>query len=278
VAFSPLVQKVTELAPGDGGTPGEALDVDGDPETCAPAANCQDGLDNQVAGIVSEVTSMFPTLGLSEMTAAMDSGDLVLLMELVDPKEDGTPFTVNLYWGSIVQPKDMCDYQVSECTYNVSSSSLDPSTCVPLTSLTNARILDGKLIGGGGAFTFYLSMEIAPGVGISIPISLVQLKGDVVKDDGKIHIENGVFGGAVLKDVVIEALASLPADLLGGLPPEIVTALLEEFFTSDLDLNGDGSADAASLGLKFRSIPGLIVGLDVAGGAKCSPEGHCVLE
>lgn len=278
VTFSSSVQKVNHLEPGTGGAPGEALDVDGNPQTCSPSPGCVGGLDNQLAGLLSGLSDILGGAGPIAFDTVLESGSLVLLLELVDPKLDGTPFSVNLYWGSTVEPKASCDFQVSECTYTVQADSVDPTTCVPLTSLTNATIEDGVLVAGGGPFSFDFVLTLSPGVEVTIPVSLLQLRGDVVTEGGKIRIENGILGGAVMEDILLDALAELTAELFSGLPfpPEVLTSLLKDLLVPDVDLDGDGSSDAASIGLKFGTIPGQIVGIDGGGAQSCGPDGQCM--
>ena len=70
----------------------------------------------------------------------------------------------------------------------------------------------------------------------------------------------GLLGGAVKKENLKSAIDALPADAL-PLPPSQVAPLIDTLIQNDIDTDGDGVADAASIGIALTAIATNLVGL-----------------
>lgn len=257
-----LVGKVDSLVVGNGGTPGEALDVDGDSETCAPTDHCQDGLDNQFASMAAGLTS-FVDLQV-ELEDGLADGSIVVLFEMVQAKSDGSPFSLNFYFGRAKDSPDVCDFQNATCDYYVTSSSLDPVECSPITSFPNASLTEGKLVAGGPDGEFTLTIPTQEGVAISITAQMVQLQGDATLDP--VSLTNGLISGVVRKDRIMDAFDMLPPEFYATLPVREYgfKSMMETFLVPDVDTDQDGEPDGISFGIRFTARAGNIVGMEPA--------------
>lgn len=254
-------QKIHFMEIGKGGHAGEALDVDGDPDTCAPEDDCEDGLDNQLSGLLGQIVQFVDPD--EAMAGALEDGSIVLLVELVDFADDGSPFLLNMYLGDPVADKDTCDYQADTCEYLVDPNSFDPAACEPLIAFDNATVTDGKLTAGGPDNLFNLSIPVQDGLVLDVTANMAQIQGDIVGDGAQRTIANGLVGGAIRKDKLIESVQAVPDELFEDLPvsKSMVINIIEMFITPDIDTDDDGDPDAASVGLKFATIPAVLTGV-----------------
>jgi hypothetical protein len=258
--FSDVIQKINWMSMGQGGHPGEALDVDGDPDTCAPADDCEGGLNNQLSGLLGQIKQFVDPD--AEIAKALDEGQIVLLAENVDMKTDGTPFTINMYIGDLTADKETCDYQAAKCDYVVKLDSLDKFECKPIISFDNATLNDGALAAGGPAYDFQVAIPISDGVVLVVTAEMAQIVGTITGEGDAMKIENGLIGGAVRKDKLMEAVDLIPED--AGLPvsKDMIKNILNMFVDPDVDTDDDGEPDGASVGVKFATIAGAIVGFE----------------
>jgi len=260
IPFSDIVQKVVTLVFGMGGHPGEALDVDNDGATCAPAGDCEQGLDNNLSGLFGQLSAFVDVN--DQMMSMVDSGGLVLLAEFLSIHYDGTPFTINMFMGEAVKPKNQCNFQTQNCDYWVYADGIDGESCKPIMWFDNSVIVNGKLHAGGPEYKFSMMIQFLPGVPLTITLYLAQIIGDISSNQGgAITIDNGVIGGAIPKQLLLDAIDQMPDD--GGLPisKDMIKNLLNMFIVPDMDSNGDGELDAASVGMKFNAIGGSIIGV-----------------
>lgn len=257
--FQEQGQKIVSLAFGQGGFAGESLDVDGDPETCSPPGQCQDGLNNQLSGMVNQLQQFVDTG--AELNQALEDGELVLLLEPVNPHFDGSPFSLNFLLGEAVADKETCDWQQETCQYTVLPDSLDPVTCNVRFQFQNATVTDGLLMAGGPDAKIAMVLPLSDSFRLEVEVHMAHVQGVVSGADSIDAIENGVLAGAVRKAALLDAIDSLPDEVLEGLPvsPEMVTNLLDAFIVPDVDTNNDGQLDGASLGMKFTTISANII-------------------
>jgi len=258
--FDPA-QKVNYMAIGKGGLPGEALDVDDDPDTCSPSGNCEGGHDNQLSDLLEQLAAFVDPD--EEIATALAEGKIVLLAETVGFADDGSQFTINMYLGDAEDEKEVCDWQVDKCNYFAKGDSFDLATCEPLIAFDNATVNGGKLHAGGPDSLFTIAIPISEGAMFQVTANMAQMVGDVVTDGEEITIESGVIGAAVRKDKMLEAVELLPEEFFDGLPvgKEMIMSLLEMFVVEDIDTDDDGVLDAASIGVKYATIPALITGV-----------------
>ena len=250
--FNGGILRATELALGEKGEPGQGLDLDQNPATCAPSGQCSNGIDNGLG----------PIAGLANppLADAISSADANLLFEFIDVKTNGEPFTLALYpadWvkNSCISPTtDWCDYKVEKDAIT--------ENCEPLIVLDNATINNGVLLAGGPLYSFPLNIPLFGDE--PFPVYLyygtvranVTLFGEVVTS-----MTNGVIGGAVKKSLFSTALEMMdPSEL--PLPKETVVQLIDLILQEDIDTGAPAGPDAISAGFQFTAIPANVVGLD----------------
>jgi len=248
------------MAIGAGGHPGEALDVDGDPDTCAPEDDCEQGLNNQLSGLLGQLATFVDAN--AELAAALEEGKLVLLAEMVDYKGEGTPFVLNMYLGDPSVPKEECDFQTEVCDYLVDPGSFDLVDCSPFITFTSAVVNDGVLTAGGPESLFSLAIPISDELLLTVTANMAQIQGTFV-DGSPPTITEGLVGGAIRKDKLIESVEAVPEEKFEGFPitkPMLIN-LLKMFIQNDVDMDDDGEPDAASVGIKFSTIAAELVGV-----------------
>ncbi len=261
-AFSDAVFKINHLEIGEGGFPGYAVDVDGDPGTCAPDGACQDGLDNSLGGLLDQIGQYIDVN--TELAGALDEGTIILLAEFVDAALDGSEFLVNFYLGEAVADAATCDWQVEPCDYRVDEGSFDPVTCGPLIFFDNATITGGAFAAGGPDAVFSISIPLDAGLVLTANAYMARLLAAPVLDgDLILALSDGVVGGAVDKAELLETCMALPDDLFAelGIGQDLVCNMLDMFIQPDIDRDDDGELDSASVGIAFGAIPGTITGL-----------------
>ena len=114
--FAKQATKLTSLALGKGGAPGEGLDVDGNPKTCAPASNCSAGIDNSLGALAGVANT--------PLAKAVESGSLVLVFEYKDFKQG--PIQLALYQAGLDPSNATCNGQTQTCVWQVAMSMVDP--------------------------------------------------------------------------------------------------------------------------------------------------------
>ncbi len=256
--------KFTYLKAGTSGHAGEAIDVDNDPDTCAPSFGCSQGRDNQFAAFLKSIAI---ALGGSEpLVESVESGKMVLMFELKEPAVDGTQFMANIYRGQPLLPKEECDFQAETCDFYVLEESFREETCLPVTSFDNAQMLDGKLTAGGPGFYFAFPfvLGLAEGQAITFTASHTRIIADYELDEeGNVVLLDGIIGCAITKEEMLSIAYEIPEDKLPGfLTQEIVAQLLDMVAIPDIDADGDGVKESVSAGMKFTAIPGNLVGLE----------------
>lgn len=247
--FAPTVGKATLLELSATGHPGDGLDVDENPGTCAPASGCSGGVDNTL-GVLSGFVN-------ENLVKEVNSGGLVLLFELMDPKTDGTPFEMRLYPGK--KANSGCDHTQGGCSYLIDKEGLD-ETCAPLISIP-ATITQGKLKAGGPGTSFSLLIPLFGSTYLPVLLFDGAAEGDIEINGDEITITNGVLAGAVPKSVFISALELVPENQLPA-PKETIAQLLDVLVKNDVDTGPPAGPDAASIGLRFEAKSGVLVGVD----------------
>ena len=249
MTFAPNATKFTYLQIGDGGKLGEGLDIDANPATCAPSGSCSGGINNALGALAS-----FANKPLAD---AVTKGSVDFVLEYRDLKQGA--INLGLYTGKPIEKVPPCDIQTQTCEYNVAASMVNYQKCLPLV------LMPGKLAGnvvqaGGKGTNFPFSLPIQAGVTLDIVIYGAQLSGTVTFDaNNKIATFDGVLGGAVPKATLAAAIDALPDGSL-PLPKDSLKSILDTAVDTDIDSNGDGTLDAASIGLKLHAIQAVIVG------------------
>lgn len=251
INFGPHVVKVNSLRLGEGGYPGEALNIDGDLKTCSPPGQCELGLDN----IMSFAGELINDMLLENL--ADKNNPMVILVHLKDPTLDGSSFQMNLLYGGLSLSDIGCALMTEECIYRVGYINFDP-LCNAQISFPNTTITDGVLRAGGSGYIFPYTMGFEGGGVAETVLYNAKVEGDIETDDnGRVTRVNGVLGGAVTPADLSGLISAIPAQYFPGGSKQMVLSLLAGL-PPDIDLNGDGTADALSINFVIDTIPGVI--------------------
>ena len=240
-------QKISLYELGSSGVPGSGLDVDGDPTTCAPEGDCVSGVDNALS-VMSLVVN-------EPLASSIESGLTMLILDLRDAVFDGTPFAMSMFDSELTSASANCDFTAHTCTYYPVQSAFGPS-CEPRIQFPNAQMSAGKLIAGGDDTTVSLVFDISETSQFVLTLAQARLLGIYKLNEAGSQVASitGVIAGAVPKQQLIDGISTVSED---DLPIDKATAigLLELLVVEDVDVDGDGTPDAASVGLRFESIP-----------------------
>ncbi|MBR56859.1 MAG: hypothetical protein CMH54_02250 [Myxococcales bacterium] len=256
--FSEHANKITIFELPAGGNPGAGLDLDGNPETCSPPTNCSGGIDNALGVLGFAVNPSF--------AEAIEEGILVYLIEYVGLNFDGDPFTIHVYVGVDNDGEESdCDPEVEDCGYLAIQESFAPDCSVNVT-FDNAVIENGVMTAGGPGSLFLVTGTMSNGQNITFVIFDAMFQANIQGgelEDGTptITSANGIVGGGVPKQIIQDALNSLSDSLISPLLKDLVNTYLENEVEDDLDIDGDGTPDAASIGIRFETIGTTIVGI-----------------
>ena len=244
--------KAATLTFGKNGKRGQAVDVDDDVTTCAPKGWCEEGRDNAF--------SKLEWLFNPEMLDSVTDGTLSLLLEFEELRTDGNPFTMNLFWGLRIDPVT-CDPTTDGCNYGVYESSLT-NGCDPVDGFANATISGTKLTAGGAGYVVPIRIVFGE---YRVPVDLhrAEINASVSIVGGKVTGGAGALGGAMIMADLVAAIQSIPES---GFPPPYVKSLVlayvnnPSFLKPDIDLDGDGTDEAISVGLPFSLVTGNLIG------------------
>ena len=237
----------TTIAIGSGGRTGQALNLDNNATTCAPAGDCSGGIDNAL-GILA-------TFANDPLAEALAGGSLSLLLDLDNIARN--PFQASLYTGDLATPDVPCDPATETCAYTVSRGSFD-ATCTPQILLPATRA--GSLVfAGGPSSVFPLEVPFGDGATLTLTLFQVRFEGTLTLEGDRIVSLEGVIGGAVRKTDLIAALNAIPPESL-PLDPAAIISALNALVATDIDTNGDGTPDASSIGLRVSGRRASIVG------------------
>jgi hypothetical protein len=253
--------KINFLKAGVSGKAGEAVDVDENAATCAPKNDCAEGRDNEFAAVMKSLAVALQ--GSQPLVAAVDSGELIMLYEFVNPVSDGKPFLLKMYRGQAVLPKDQCDFQAQTCDYKVLPESFYADSCLPISYFDNAEMAGGKLVAGGPGyhFAFPFVLGLAEGKSITFIATHGKVVADVTLDaGGNVVAMTGVIGCAVAKSDILTIVDQIPEENL-PFPKAIIEQLLSSVVKPDIDADGDGVKESVSSGMKFTAIPGNLTGM-----------------
>ncbi|MBM4370670.1 MAG: hypothetical protein FJ098_03405 [Deltaproteobacteria bacterium] len=244
-------QRVNALAVGNGGHPGTALDVDQDPLTCAPAGDCESGLDNQLWGFMSTLGSFTGVDPEDMLQGLVDSGDLNLLFEF--RPQGGGGLHLGLFYGLEVNPA--CNPAGQVCDFLVASASYDSATCLPLILFDNALLAGAALTAGGPGYHFTLPVPMGFGEEpVNLIVERATLEASVTLAGGTVQSMAGVIGGAIPEQAFYDAVEAVPEDQL-PLDKDLLLSFLGMLLNPDIDLDGNGDDDAVSVGLVFATGP-----------------------
>lgn len=223
-AFPGDAWRVTSLQIGANGKKGNGLDVDGSASTCAPAGNCEAGIDNAFAGAGN--------LANGFLKESIDNGTTVLAV-YVTP--EGPNRAVWILDGE-------------ESGKGVKLLPLTWGECGPKGDVPGATF-DGKALAAGDGGTWVVPLALL-GQLLRVEVSDVEVSATV--KNGKLEL---VLAAALRRKDLEAAIDTLPADSLGGLTHQQVKDLVAQTYTADLDTDGNGTKESISTGFVLTGEP-----------------------
>lgn len=240
--------KLTSVQLGDGGTSGQGLDVDQNPATCSPQGQCSGGIDNTL--------SILAGFANPSLASAVSAGNVMLVLELSPTASN--PMTVAVYQARLAPNNPGCNFQTQTCDYHVSRDFLDPVSCEPVARLTGTRT-GNRLVAGGPGTRLPFSIPF-DGADLEVLIANVRIEVDLTIAQGQVSAVTGVLGGAVPKQTLIDGLRQIPESALPA-PRDAIISLVESLVVNDIDTDGDGTKDAASIGVRIIGIDARLTGV-----------------
>lgn len=245
---------------GTSGKTGHGINVDGDLKTCAPAGSCHKGIDNSLGAI---------SFGVNKPLAnAMKAGTMRFLVDMAGYKGEGKPFSLRIYYGNLTPGSASCDWAKQPCSWLVTQQSMGPK-CEPLASFDNAVVSNGKLTAGGPDEIFALEANLSGDVKPTFYIKGATIHADVEIVDSpgvgkpKLQSLTGIIGGAMTETAVMTVFNALPEANFKPLTKESALKLVKQLLVLDIDVDGDGVKDAASLGLQIKGIGAHLLGMSL---------------
>ncbi len=175
---------------------------------------------------------------------------------------------MNMYKGQAILSRNMCDWQTHDCDYLVWQNQLAPENCLPVMSFDNAKVIDGKFTAGGAGYTVKMPFSILSFMDSQSDLSMMvdgfmaTVSGTLIMDGNHPSaLEQAILGVAIRKDQLMESVDNIPADAELPVSKDMIKNLLDMFISVDMDSDGDGEYDAASLGVQHSAIAGKIAGL-----------------
>jgi len=255
--FGSSASKLIQFQIGTSGAPGDGIDVDGDPKTCAPAANCSGGIDNAAALLAGFINK--------PIIASVDDGTLTFVAELAGYVGEGIPFTLNLYYAEMAkESKDAgCKPHAEVCKWLIGQSALT-AQCKPKFSFASAMVKNGKLEAGTKDTVFAMDASMIGAKNATLYVKGARILGEVtfVAGTNEVKAVQGILGGAVPQTAIVDIIGSLDASAFAafGLSKAQVLTIVEAVLEIDQDVDGDGQKDAASIGIRFSGVGAVLAG------------------
>lgn len=250
-AFSVPTLRAAKLSFGVSGNPGQGVDVDGDPKTCAPVGSCVTGIDNAFGTLAWLLNPDF--------TKAVSVGDLALVLMHRGLDLTGSPYPLHVAWAK--RADFACNPNFQTCTFLIARSD-DPLACGQSVLFDNAVVSGTTLRAGGRDYgmTAYLAFG-----SLRVPVNLawVRLEATVsLSAEGGIASATGAIGGRVPLQEVMDAVAAQPAAaFMAPFTRDIVLQYMTVGLKPDIDADGDGTKESLSVGFPFTLAPAQVVGL-----------------
>ena len=241
---------ITALSIGIDGHAGHGLDLDANANTCSPPGRCSGGVNNafaQIAGIANP-----------EIVKALDDGAFFLLFQHIGLQTNGQPYDLAPWPAEITN--ESCAYQTTTCSFLLNPSGFTEA-CDPIVSLPNARISGSTFTAGGVGHDFFFNLPLLEGVTLDLVLYNATLEATVTVSGGRVTQMAGLLGGAVPKSTIRDALLAIDPEQM-PIDPNVILSLLDTLVRDDIDTDGNGTPDAASIGILFEAREANIAGTE----------------
>jgi hypothetical protein len=218
------------------------LNLDEDLDTCSPAPDCADGIDNGLVA-VPELVSLMKESGNFLETALLNSFPVPAVAFVQSAESQG----VDVIGLQVAPIGAACGHQPMDCAYRVCEESFDPVSLKLKTEFPGLKILgDSFLAGdtyGSGQFELCLGEPCMPD---SYGLTYCEFQCSFGWNAGTIQLHDCLFGGAVS----FVHLAQVPGILMDPSLASVADVLRESLGTTlepDLPVPSGGNHQLVSL-------------------------------
>lgn len=206
------------------------------------------------------------------MSKSVADGSLVVAMETGGYKTDGSEFSVNVLLGTLDPSNDKCDptAAAAKCKYTVNPSSYDvkssAANCPPVINFPNVKVKDGALSGGGKSQIFAITLPI-PNMALTLKINQATLQGTAAGDKTWDGTSKGLICGVIGKKDIVDAINAVPDEQIAKLgigDKATLIGLISTLLKPDIDVDGDGTPESASVAIQWESITAMLTGMTPA--------------
>lgn len=228
-----------------------------------------DGKPNNVFG---KLLKVYPAAN-TELQNSINEGLFILVMDALNWDFTGKPFAVHIWLADFATSNSECSPTSpdSNCSYTVDDNNFaggPTGECKPQATIEPMTIAVGTgnegVMSGGGDVGKKMTIVLPVVGGLDFTMSAVQIdQAKVTAPAGWASTADGRICGVMTVADFDKALASIPPEGWASinLEPETIKLLVKAFLNPDIDLNKDGVPDAMSVALRFKTVPGKIVGV-----------------
>jgi len=205
---------------------------------------------------------------------ALVDGALIYAIEFVGLNFTGSPFTMRIYMAHLDYQSELCTcedengvdiencspWQTETCEYQIFQSNFDPD-CTVRVEFTNTKIVGNTLTAGGPGNLFIVNGYLNGGDAIGFVVFNATIEATITTEISSLGSETitsmtGIVGGGVPKQLIKDALNG--SDAILESVKTLVNNYIDNQILDDLDIDGNSTPDAASIGIRFTTIPAVI--------------------
>ena len=164
---------------------------------------------------------------------------------------------MNGWMGELVN--EACSFMTSTCAFDIDAGMFDEE-CNPMVFLAGATCDGTNFHAGGVGSNFFFEIPLIEGVPLALELYNATAEGTVTMSGGRMTQMSGILAGAVPKAVIQQALEAVDPDDL-PINADFLMQMINTLIRDDVDIDGDGNADAASLAIVFEAREATIDGV-----------------
>ena len=249
--LNPVISyRFTDRAEADG-----AIDLDGDPASCAPVGACRDGVHNALGAMAWALNPI-----VQGLTGAVP---FLFAFQHLGSGPGPAPYTLALWPGIGLGDTGLCS--LDEVCRVLLYAEDDDEPCEPAWTFPGAYAFDGELVAGQLGTKYVIGMEAAQvgGSDTWFTIHGLQVRATLHIEGDEVVGMSGLIGGALLVDDIARLVdqartQGLIAATQIWFLQELVEQMLNNFLPADIDTTGDGNPDAFSFALEFEAGRGTV--------------------
>lgn len=233
---------------------------------------CDFNGDGKADNVFGKLLKVYPAAN-TELQKSINDGLFILLMDALGWDFTGKPFAVRIWLADFASESSGCSPTSPDanCSYTVDDNNFaggPTGECKPQATVEPMTVAPGTgdlgVLSGGGDVGKKMTIVLPVVGGLDFTMAAVQIDQAQVKAPaGWAATVDGRICGVMTVADFDKALASVPPEGWASidLEPETIKLLVKGFLNPDIDLNKDGVPDAMSVALRFKTVPGTIVGV-----------------